>query len=209
MKEVALTWTAAWPMWTAVKHNNSKHLRRQDSGIFDKVHVYRCAVGGGAVEGFFISHRRDPPQKRVDLVLWFGGCSLGVWDALQSIYAQAAAKSCLWTLKPAKVSSCSKNPSYRKAFTRCFPSLFISKWRPGNILHIILRLHRHLASVAWCSDSFRNKIGYFRLFTGELNLQQIYKRMGVQCVFKLFWDVFGKHWANCCKLLHDSALHVV
>lgn len=53
-------------MWTAVKHNNSKHLRRQDSGIFDKVHAYRCAVGGGAVEGFFISHRCGPPKKRVD-----------------------------------------------------------------------------------------------------------------------------------------------
>lgn len=200
MKEVALTWTAAWPMWTAVKHNNSKHLRRQDSGIFDKVHVYRCAVGGGAVEGFFISHGCDPP-KTCRVVLWFGGCSLGVWDALQSIYAQAAAKSCLWTLEPAKVSSCSKNPSSRKAFTRCFPSLFISKWRPGNILHIILWLHRHLASVSWRSDSFRNKIGYFRLFSGEL-ISGSTTEWGSGALLSCFWDVFGKHWANCCTILH-------
>lgn len=38
-------------------------------------------------------------------VLWFGGCSLGVRDALQSIYARAAARSRLTTLKSAQVSS--------------------------------------------------------------------------------------------------------
>lgn len=40
-----------------------------------------------------------------------------VWDALGSIYAQAAAKSCLQTPEPQRVSSCSLNPSYRVAFT--------------------------------------------------------------------------------------------
>lgn len=48
LKEVELTWTAAWPMWTAVKQNKRKHLRRQDSGIFEQLHVRRSGVAGGA-----------------------------------------------------------------------------------------------------------------------------------------------------------------
>lgn len=77
---MALTWTAAWPMWTAVKHNKRKHLRRQDSGIFHEVHVYRDAVAGGAAEDFCISHRCDA-QKNVGPLIWrmFIGCLSGLF----------------------------------------------------------------------------------------------------------------------------------
>lgn len=101
---MALTWTAAWPMWTAVKHNKRKHLRRQDSGIFHEVHVYRDAVAGGAAEDFCISHRCDA-QKNVGPLIWrmFIGCLRCAPDYLCTSCRDS--RSRLRALKPAKVSS--------------------------------------------------------------------------------------------------------
>lgn len=49
-------------MWIAVKHNNSKHLRLEDSGISDKVHLQRYAE----LRAFLnILHRYDVGGKKV------------------------------------------------------------------------------------------------------------------------------------------------